>query len=128
MANKFKETQNEFLEEIKKSLTNFNTSSEHGTDKDKPQQIEIEEVMRRLENLERQMEITQERDTARQIRVKEKIISLLQERKRLSSAELGKLLGLSRTRSNEYLRQLTKEGVTEGIIVGRQKHYKLVAK
>ena len=61
-------------------------------------------------------------------KIKEQIISLLQQNKKLTSSQLSNLIGLSRTRCNEYFRELTKEGYTEGVVINRQKYYKLVGK
>ena len=53
------------------------------------------------------------------------IIRLLGDKK-LTSAELSALTGISRTRSNEYLRELEKDGIARGIINNKKKFYRLV--
>ncbi|MEM5829815.1 MAG: helix-turn-helix domain-containing protein [Candidatus Aenigmatarchaeota archaeon] len=55
----------------------------------------------------------------------EKIISLLQEHGKLSSSQLSQILGLSRTRCNEYFKQMESLGLVEGIEIGKEKFYKL---
>jgi len=85
----------------------------------------INELTKRVEELEKKIE-SEKRESIRKMRVKEQIISLLQEHKRLTSSQLSNIIGLSRTRCNEYLKELSREGLTEGVIVGRQKFYKLV--
>jgi biotin operon repressor len=55
----------------------------------------------------------------------EKIISLLQEHGRLSSLQLAQMLGLSRTRCNEYFKQMEEIGLVEGVEIGKEKYYKL---
>ncbi|MEM5853467.1 MAG: winged helix-turn-helix domain-containing protein [Candidatus Aenigmatarchaeota archaeon] len=55
----------------------------------------------------------------------EKIISLLQEHGKLSSSQLSQILGLSRTRCNEYFKQMEDLGLVEGIEIGKEKFYKL---
>lgn len=87
--------------------------------------IEIEELIKRIERIERALRLGG-KEGVRKRRMKEKIILLLQENKRLSSYQLSKLIGLSRTRCNEYLKELAREGLAEGVIIGRKKFYRLV--
>lgn len=87
----------------------------------------VNELIQRIEKVERLLEADQgERESARKAKTKEQIIFLLTQHKKLSSSQLSKLIGLSRTRCNEYFRELTREGITEGVIINRQKFYKLV--
>lgn len=90
----------------------------------------FEELMQKVEKLERALrEKRDEIDQSggiRKTKVKNQIISLLKQRGKLSSYELSKLIGLSRTRCNEYFRELTREGLTEGVIIDRKKFYKLM--
>lgn len=85
----------------------------------------IKRLSQRLQRLEEKIDGETE-DSIRKAKVREQVLSLLQQHKRLSSSQLGDLVGLSRTRCNEYLRELSIQGLTEGVIVGRQKFYKLV--
>lgn len=55
----------------------------------------------------------------------EKIISILEEHGKLSSSQISQLLNLSRTRCNEYFRQMEEFGLVEGIEIGKEKYYKL---
>ena len=55
----------------------------------------------------------------------EKIISLLREHGKLSSLQLAHILGLSRTRCNEYFKQMEELGLVEGVEIGKEKYYKL---
>lgn len=89
--------------------------------------IELDELIQRIEKLEKAMELQQE-EGVRKSKVKEQIVSLLQENKKLTSSQLSTLIGLSRTRCSEYFRELMREGKTEGMIINRQKYYKLVRK
>jgi len=54
----------------------------------------------------------------------EKVLSILQEHGKLSSPQLATLMNLSRTRCNEYFRQMEELGLVEGIEVGKEKFYK----
>lgn len=55
----------------------------------------------------------------------EKIISLLERHEKLTSVELSQLIGLSRTRCNEYFKLMEKMGIAESLLVGKEKYYKL---
>ena len=122
-----REEQINFLSEIKPIL-NVGSIEQENPDKqdESPHYTEVDELVARIEKLERQFQGQNNAvETVRQNKVKEQIISALKENKKLTANELGNLIGLSRTRSNEYLRRLAKEGVAEGIIIGRQKYYRL---
>jgi len=133
MSEKIREEQINFLQKIKpifsssvqpevkienQKISNVN----QGIDNPK-----FEELLKRIEKIEEMMG-GREEETIRKGKVKEEIISLLQQHKKLTSTQLSKLVRLSRTRCSEYFRELTKEGLTEGIIINRQKYYKLVGK
>jgi response regulator of citrate/malate metabolism len=55
----------------------------------------------------------------------EKIISILQQHEKLSSIQLSQMLNLSRTRCNEYFKQMEELGLVEGIDIGKERYYKL---
>jgi biotin operon repressor len=55
----------------------------------------------------------------------EVITGLLQQHGKLSSPELASQIGLSRTRCNEYFKQMEKMGIVEPVLVGREKFYRL---
>lgn len=56
----------------------------------------------------------------------EKIVNILETNGKLSSLQLAHLLGLSRTRANEYLKQMENLGLVEGILIGKEKYYQLI--
>ena len=56
----------------------------------------------------------------------ERIVSFLQEHRMLSSSQLAHMLGLSRTRSNEYFKQMENLGIVKGTDVGKEIFYHLV--
>lgn len=56
----------------------------------------------------------------------ERIISFLQEHKTLSSFQLAQMMGLSRTRCNEYFKQMENLGIVKGIDNGKERFYQLV--
>jgi hypothetical protein len=55
----------------------------------------------------------------------EKIISLLEDHKKLSSTELSDLIGLSRTRCNEYFKLMESMNMVKPILVRKKKYYTL---
>ena len=55
----------------------------------------------------------------------EKIISILQQHEKLSSIQLSQILNLSRTRCNEYFKQMEEMGLVEGIDIGKERYYQL---
>ncbi len=55
----------------------------------------------------------------------EKITRVLQNHDRLSSNDLSDLIGLSRTRCNEYFKQMQELGIVEPVREGRKKFYRL---
>lgn len=56
----------------------------------------------------------------------EKITSMLQTNGKLSSLQLAHLMDMSRTRANEYFKQMENMGLVEGILIGKEKYYQLV--
>jgi len=55
----------------------------------------------------------------------EKIKTLLQNNRQLSSLQLAHLLDMSRTRANEYFKQMEGMGLVEGVLIGKEKFYQL---
>lgn len=140
MDEKIKEEQISFLQKIKSIFSSslvstsnneaqetVNVTQEAANFTQKTPIVEIDELIQRIERIEKALELQQE-EGVRKSKVKEQIISLLQQNKKLTSSQLSKLIGLSRTRCSEYFRELMREGKTEGVIINRQKYYKLVGK
>jgi len=55
----------------------------------------------------------------------EKITTLLERHEKLSSSELSQLMGLSRTRCNEYFKLMESLDIVEPFLSGREKFYRL---
>jgi len=55
----------------------------------------------------------------------ELIADLLKTNKKLSSLQLAKLINISRTRANEYLRMMEKLGIAKGVLIGKEKYYQM---
>jgi hypothetical protein len=58
-------------------------------------------------------------------KTKDAIKLILQNHEELTSAQLSKLMKLSRTRCNEYLKEMELEGITSSKIYCRKKLYKI---
>jgi sugar-specific transcriptional regulator TrmB len=54
-----------------------------------------------------------------------KIKSLLLQHSQLSSTQLAQLMDMSRTRCNEYFKQMENFGMVEPVLMGKEKFYKL---
>lgn len=131
MDKKIREEQIIFLQQIKPLLNSIQTqkdvSQEITDNSPDDRMVKLNELIERIENIEKILD-NQEEEGVRKSKVKDQIIPLLQQNKKLTASQLSKLIGLSRTRCSEYFRELTKDGLTEGVIINRQKYYKLVAK
>lgn len=131
MHDKLVKDQISYLSKIKPLLKLNNSQAQ---EKEDVEIVEVDDLMARFDELAKRVSVleenigTEKEDSIRKRRVKEQIISALEQHKRLTSEQLGNIINLSRTRCNEYLRELTKEGFTEGVIVDRRKFYKLVKK
>jgi response regulator of citrate/malate metabolism len=64
-------------------------------------------------------------ESIRTLKVKSMIKSLLEEHKKLATAEIAQMMKLSRTRCSEYMVELEREGVVKGTTVRRKKFYEL---
>ena len=53
------------------------------------------------------------------------ILKLLKEHEKLTSSQLSEMLGLSRTRCNEYFKLMERLGMVEPILMGKEKFYAL---
>jgi len=88
----------------------------------------VNKIVSELKNLVQKKPITQttqEPLTIVESRRVEKIISLLKRHEKLSSTELSDLIGLSRTRCNEYFKMMEKLEMVKPILVGKEKFYGL---
>jgi response regulator of citrate/malate metabolism len=56
----------------------------------------------------------------------QEIISIMRESGKISIYELAKILNLSRTRCNEYLKKMEMLGIVRGMKFGKRKYYQLV--
>lgn len=96
----------------------------------RPRKIKVrdsrEEVVTQLKELGYRIDVMErgknEEDKSIAPKRKKQIIFLLKDRK-FTSPEVGKALGLSRSRANEYLKFMEDEGLLRGEKKGRKKFY-----
>ena len=87
---------------------------------------ELDELNKKFEELKDVVVgVKKEGESSRKKKVKSEIVRLLQENKRLNPAQLGRLLGLSRVRANEYLREMEDDKILKGLIIKKRKFYML---
>lgn len=86
--------------------------------------VQLRDVNSRLDSVEGKLKLKKESSPAI-IKKKSQVVFLMRQHKQLTAAKLGDLLRISRTRSNEYLREMEKDGIVEGVSQGRKKLYRL---
>jgi len=87
---------------------------------------ELDELNKRFEELKDVVVgVKKDGESSRKKKVKKEIVRLIQENKRLNPTQLGKLLGLSRVRANEYLREMEDDKILKGLIIKKRKFYML---
>lgn len=87
--------------------------------------VQLKELNKRIDDVERKLRLKKSNSPV-VLKRKKQIVFLLKQNKALSPSELGELLNISRTRANEYLRDMEDEGIVVGVSKGRNKFYKLV--
>jgi len=85
----------------------------------------VQKIVSEVRSISRPIIATKEKLTIVESKNIEKIISILREHEKLSSIQLSQIMNLSRTRCNEYFKQMEDLGLAEGMIVGKEKYYKL---
>ena len=93
----------------------------------------VGKIYSELENLNKRFEelrdivvgLNKKTNTPKKKKVKMRIIMILEEKKKMNSAQLGRELKLSRVRANEYLREMEEEGLVRGIKIKRKRFYLL---
>lgn len=86
--------------------------------------IQLKDLNKRVDDVERKLRLKKSNSPII-LKKKKQIVFLLKQNKTLSSSQLGELLNISRTRANEYLKDMEEEGIVVGISKGRNKFYKL---
>ncbi len=84
---------------------------------------DIEEKIDNLNNLNFNKELP---DGPVKVKRKKEIVNLLLKHKKLTSSQLSYLTKISRTRCNEYLKELEGSGMVNGDLIDKKKYYELV--
>ncbi|MEM5766436.1 MAG: winged helix-turn-helix domain-containing protein [Candidatus Aenigmatarchaeota archaeon] len=89
--------------------------------------MKIQEIENRLKEIERLISVGGFRLKANPVssKTKEAIKMILQKYGELTPLQLSRLIKLSRTRCNEYLKEMEREGIATSRIESRKKYYKL---
>jgi len=89
---------------------------------------DLEEIMAQLRELGMKVEELRRKWESERgsisLKRKKQIIALLKN-KEMTALEIGRALGISRTRATEYLKKLEREGIVEGRYIGKRKYYGL---
>ncbi|MBI4175598.1 MAG: winged helix-turn-helix domain-containing protein [Candidatus Aenigmarchaeota archaeon] len=116
------------LFEIKKLIEKGSVISKYQSSSEKITQIhsEIKDLTAKFEELKDVViRVKNKGDSQKKLKTKKEVISMLQKHKRLNPSQLAKIIGLSRVRANEYLRELEDEKIVKGIVINRKKFYML---
>lgn len=87
---------------------------------------QLKEISGKIEKIEG--ELKKKKQTQVRLKRKKQIIFLLNQHKKLTASGVGKLLKLSRTATNEYLKEMEKEGMVKGENSGKERFYSLIEK
>jgi predicted HTH transcriptional regulator len=87
--------------------------------------VQIKELNEKVNDIEKKLKLKKS-NSPMILKRKKQIVFLLKQNKALSPAKLGELLNISRTRANEYLKEMEEEGIVKGFSNGRRKFYALV--
>ena len=98
----------------------------------KPRKVGVrdikEEILTQLKELGHRVEVLEkrlkEKESVATLRRKKQIIFLLR-RGPATASDLAQKLSLSRTRINQYLKRMEKEGIVKGELKGKKKFYKI---
>ncbi|MFH8092605.1 MAG: winged helix-turn-helix domain-containing protein [Candidatus Aenigmatarchaeota archaeon] len=84
--------------------------------------LQVEEIKRLLEkaSLDGETPIITKKD-----KIKEAIKMILRKKGKMTSEELAQIVGLSRTRCNEYLKEMERNKEARAEVINRKKYYKL---
>jgi sugar-specific transcriptional regulator TrmB len=91
----------------------------------------IKDIMSRVEQLSESKSIREvlegrlDKPSPVEMRRIESITGLLQQHGKLNSNALSQHIGLSRTRCNEYFKQMENMGIVEPVVEGKEKFYRL---
>ncbi len=98
--------------------------------KARPYPEDVDQVVLQLKSLDEKIDEIKEflmskKESPVKLKRKKQIIYVLKEKGKLTATGLSRTLKISRNRSNEYLRELEKQGIVEGLSVGKKKFYRM---
>jgi len=86
--------------------------------------LELEEIKQRLDKAN--IDVGELRSITKKDKIKEAIKIILRKKGKMTSEELCQIIGLSRTRCNEYLKEMERNNEAKSEVINRKKYYKLV--
>jgi uncharacterized membrane protein len=86
--------------------------------------LELDEIKQKLDKAS--VDAVELQSITKKDKTKEAIKIILRKKGRMTSEELCQIIGLSRTRCNEYLKEMERNNEAKSEIVNRKKYYKLV--
>ena len=119
---------NEKIESVYSQITNLNKKFEEEVE---DSETVVNRIVAEIRNLipEKVCEVGSKLDGKELTVVERKrineILNLLKEHEKLTSSQLSEMLGLSRTRCNEYFKLMERLGMVEPILMGKEKFYAL---
>ena len=84
--------------------------------------VQLRDVTTRLDSVEKRLRLRKDSSPAI-LKKKSQIVFLLRQQKQLTAMQLGTLLKISRTRANEYLREMEKDGIVSGTTRAKKRYY-----
>lgn len=88
--------------------------------------VEIEQIKEMLQKSQMSENNFEVQSTLKKDKTKEAIKIILRKKGRMTSDDLSKLIGLSRSRCNEYLKDMERNKEAKSEIENRKKYYRLV--
>ena len=88
--------------------------------------IQLKEMGYKVENIEKRLK--EKDESPKIIKRKKEILLVLQQGKEFTASKIGELLGISRNRANEYLKEMEQEGFLKSIKKYREKFYAIIDK
>ncbi|MBN2043051.1 MAG: winged helix-turn-helix domain-containing protein [Candidatus Aenigmarchaeota archaeon] len=98
--------------------------------KSRPYSEEVDQVVLQLKSLDEKIEeiksfLMSKKESPVKLKRKKEIIFILKKNGKITASELSRTLRISRSRSNEYLKELERQGIAEGFAVGKEKFYRV---
>lgn len=86
--------------------------------------VQLEEIKQKIDKAP--IDVGESQSITKKDKTKEAIKIILRKKGKMTSEELAEITGLSRTRCNEYLKEMERNKEAKSEIINRKKYYKLV--